>query len=76
MKLIRGERRQIQEEVLNNSLTLSKKIFCLISQLANRVLSDISEESGGGDSNSSATQNSERSSGTTTPRPQKQVLTG
>uniref|UniRef100_A0A914KID4 Uncharacterized protein n=1 Tax=Meloidogyne incognita TaxID=6306 RepID=A0A914KID4_MELIC len=55
MKLIRGERRQIQEE------------------LANRVLSDISEESGGGDSNSSATQNSERSSGTTTPRPQKQV---
>uniref|UniRef100_A0A915LS68 Uncharacterized protein n=1 Tax=Meloidogyne javanica TaxID=6303 RepID=A0A915LS68_MELJA len=55
MKLIRGERRQIQEE------------------LANRVLSDISEESGGGDSNSSATQNSERSSGTTTPRPQRQV---
>ncbi|KAL7071304.1 hypothetical protein ACQ4LE_009560 [Meloidogyne hapla] len=55
MKLIRGERRQIQEE------------------LANRVLSDISEESGGADSNSSATQNSEHSSGTTTPRPQKQI---
>ncbi|KAF7636564.1 hypothetical protein Mgra_00003955 [Meloidogyne graminicola] len=55
MKLIRGERRQIQEE------------------LANRVLSDISEESAGGDSNSSVTQNSEHSSGTTTPRPQKQI---